>query len=63
VIAASRRPLGASGIEVSPLSVGSWMTFEVLPRETGVTVMGAAREVGINFFDDARYDTTPGRRP
>jgi L-glyceraldehyde 3-phosphate reductase len=62
-VIAARRPLGSSGIEVSPLSVGSWMTFEFLPRETGVAVMAAAREVGINFFDDARYDDHTGKAP
>ena len=41
---------------MSTLSVGSWMTFEYLPREAGVAVLTAARDAGIDFFDDARYD-------
>lgn len=58
-----RRPLGASGIEVSALSLGSWRTFERIPKETGVAVMTAARELGIDFLDDARYDDETGTAP
>jgi len=54
------RLLGASGIEVSALSLGSWRTFERIPRETGVEVMTAARDAGIDFLDDARYDDETG---
>jgi aryl-alcohol dehydrogenase-like predicted oxidoreductase len=57
------RLLGASGIEVSALSLGSWRTFERLPAATGVAVVRAAREEGINFFDDARYDDETGTAP
>ena len=57
------RPLGASGIDVSALSLGSWRTFERIPRETGVAVMVAAREAGIDFLDDARYDDETGEAP
>ena len=42
-----RRPLGASGIQVSALSLGSWRTFERIPREQGLAVMAAAHEGGI----------------
>jgi aryl-alcohol dehydrogenase-like predicted oxidoreductase len=58
-----RRPLGASGIDVSVMSLGSWRTFERLPAETGVAIMRAAVEQGINFFDDARYDDETGTAP
>jgi L-glyceraldehyde 3-phosphate reductase len=58
-----RRFLGSSGIEVSPISLGSWRTFERLPRETGVAIMQRARECGIDFFDDARYDDETGTAP
>ena len=58
-----RRPLGGSGIEVSLLSLGSWRTFERIPREDGVAVMRAAREAGIDFLDDARYDDETGSAP
>src|ERR1700685_3779386 len=59
----SSRPLGTLGIEVSALSLGSWRTFERLPADTGVAIMRAAREEGINFFDDARYDDETGTAP
>jgi aryl-alcohol dehydrogenase-like predicted oxidoreductase len=58
-----RRPLGSSGIEVSALALGSWRTFERIPRERGVAVMQAARERGIAFLDDARYDDETGTAP
>ena len=57
------RRLGTSGIEVSRLSLGSWRTFERIPREDGVAVMRAARKAGINFLDDARYDDETGTAP
>jgi len=59
----SPRRLGSSGIDVSAVSLGSWRTFERLPAESGVAVMRAARDEGINFFDDARYDDETGRAP
>jgi aryl-alcohol dehydrogenase-like predicted oxidoreductase len=59
----SPRPLGSSGMDVSALSLGSWRTFERLPREAGVAVMAAARDEGINFFDDARYNDETGKAP
>jgi aryl-alcohol dehydrogenase-like predicted oxidoreductase len=57
------RPLGASGIAVSELSLGSWRTFERIPREAGVAVIRAARELGITFLDDARYNDETGSAP
>jgi len=59
----SARPLGSSGMDVSALSLGSWRTFERLPAETGVAIMRAARDEGISFFDDARYNDETGRAP
>jgi aryl-alcohol dehydrogenase-like predicted oxidoreductase len=59
----SPRPLGSSGLEVSALSLGSWRTYERLPIETGVAILRAAREEGINFFDDARYNDETGTAP
>lgn len=58
-----RRPLGESGARVSVMSLGSWRTFEHIPRERGVAVMSAARDAGINFLDDARYDDETGTAP
>jgi aryl-alcohol dehydrogenase-like predicted oxidoreductase len=57
------RALGASGIDVSVLSLGSWQTYERIPREDGVAVMAAARAAGIDFLDDARYDDRTGTAP
>jgi aryl-alcohol dehydrogenase-like predicted oxidoreductase len=58
-----RRPLGSSGLEVSRLSLGSWRTFERIPRVDALAVMRAAREHGFNFLDDARYDDETGHAP
>jgi aryl-alcohol dehydrogenase-like predicted oxidoreductase len=58
-----RRPLGASGIDVSVLSLGSWRTYEHIPRERGLAVMKAAQECGIAFLDDARYNDESGKAP
>ena len=57
------RPLGFSGLEVSLFSLGSWRTFERIPREQGLAVMQAARDVGITFLDDARYNDETGQAP
>ena len=57
------RPLGTSGIEVSVLALGSWRTYEQIPRETGRAVMATARELGVNFLDDARYNDRTGKAP
>jgi L-glyceraldehyde 3-phosphate reductase len=56
-------PLGASGIGVSRLALGSWRTFERISRERGVSVMRAARDAGVTFLDDARYNDETGRAP
>jgi aryl-alcohol dehydrogenase-like predicted oxidoreductase len=50
------RRLGLTGPEVSVLSLGSWRTFERIERSQGLAVMEAARNAGITFLDDARYD-------
>jgi aryl-alcohol dehydrogenase-like predicted oxidoreductase len=59
----SPRVLGASGLEVSRLALGSWRTFERLHRAEGLAVMLAARDAGITFLDDARYDDETGSAP
>jgi aryl-alcohol dehydrogenase-like predicted oxidoreductase len=56
-------PLGASGLQVSRLALGSWRTYEHISRERGVAVMVAAREAGVTFLDDARYNDETGRAP
>jgi aryl-alcohol dehydrogenase-like predicted oxidoreductase len=63
MIGLARRSLGASGIDVSELALGSWRTYERIPRETGIAVMRKARELGINFLDDARYNDETGMAP
>ena len=57
------RPLGASGMTVSALSLGSWRTFEHVPKDTGAAILAAAAGEGVNFFDDARYNDETGRAP
>lgn len=48
---------------MSVMSLGSWRTFERIPRDQGVEVMRAARDAGINFLDDARYNDETGTAP
>jgi aryl-alcohol dehydrogenase-like predicted oxidoreductase len=59
----SQVPLGASGLLVSRMALGSWRTFERIGRERGVAVMRAAREAGITLLDDARYNDETGTAP
>jgi len=56
-------PLGASGLLVSRLALGSWRTYERISHDQGVAVMRAAREAGITFLDDARYNDETGHAP
>ena len=63
MVAVGRRPLGTSGIHVSELALGSWRTYERIPRDAGIAVMRKARELGINFLDDARYNDETGTAP
>ena len=58
-----QRPLGTSHLDVSLFSLGSWRTFERIPRDQGLAVMRAAREAGITFLDDARYNDETGTAP
>jgi L-glyceraldehyde 3-phosphate reductase len=57
------RSLGRSDLSVSALALGSWRTYERMRREDGVALMRAAREAGIDFLDDARYDDETGKAP
>ncbi|MDH3304953.1 MAG: aldo/keto reductase [Gammaproteobacteria bacterium] len=48
------RHLGKAGIQVSELSLGSWVTFHTQSGIDSVTaMMSAAYEAGVNFFDNA----------
>jgi len=57
------RPFGSSELEVSIFALGSWQTYERIPREQGVAVLQAARECGIDLLEVARYNDTTGRAP
>ena len=56
-------PLGGSGLTVSKMALGSWRTYERMSRADGVAVLRAAREAGITFLDDARYNDETGTAP
>jgi aryl-alcohol dehydrogenase-like predicted oxidoreductase len=58
-----RRRLGASELEVSAFALGSWRTYETIPREQAVAVLNAAREHGISFLEVARYNDYSGTAP
>lgn len=48
------RHLGKAGIQVSELSLGSWVTFHTQSGIDSVTaMMAAAYDAGVNFFDNA----------
>ena len=48
------RHLGRSGLQVSELSLGSWVTFHTQVDVTAaMQCMAAAYEAGVNFFDNA----------
>jgi aryl-alcohol dehydrogenase-like predicted oxidoreductase len=50
----NRRPLGDSGIEVSEISLGSWLTYSGgVAREQAEACTRRAFELGVNFFDTA----------
>ncbi len=55
--------LGRTGIDVSRLALGSWRTYDRIGDGQGVRVMRAARDAGINFLDDARYNDETGKAP
>jgi voltage-dependent potassium channel beta subunit len=48
------RHLGRTGIRVSELSLGSWVTFKnQVDVDAAVEIMSAAYDAGVNFFDNA----------
>jgi voltage-dependent potassium channel beta subunit len=48
------RRLGRSGLQVSVLSFGSWVSFhDQLGVDTAMECLDAAHEAGVNFFDNA----------
>ncbi len=48
------RRLGNSGLKVSALSFGAWVTFSnQLDADHAIEIMGSAYDSGVNFFDNA----------
>ena len=48
------RHLGKSGLKVSALSLGAWVTMgSQIGQDTTAECMHAAYELGVNFFDNA----------
>ena len=48
------RHLGRTGIRVSQLSLGSWITFKnQVDVKAAIEIMSAAYDAGVNFFDNA----------
>ncbi len=48
------RRLGRSGLQVSELSLGSWVTYHnQVDTKSAVEMLAAARDAGVNFFDNA----------
>ncbi|MFM9055940.1 MAG: aldo/keto reductase [Bacteroidota bacterium] len=48
------RKLGNTGIQISALSFGSWLTFgKQIDDNTSETLLGMAYDSGMNFFDNA----------
>jgi len=53
-MAVQYRNLGASGLKVSEISLGSWLTYGgYVERENAVKSIQTAYDLGINFFDTA----------
>ncbi len=48
------RNLGNTGLKVSEISLGSWLTYgNAVAKDTAVKTMDRAYELGVNFFDTA----------
>lgn len=48
------RRLGSSGMKVSEIALGSWLTYgAAVDSKTSEAVVDRAYELGINFFDTA----------
>ncbi len=53
------KKLGKSGLQVSALSLGSWLTFgKQISDKTAGRLMGIAYDSGVNFFDNAEIYAT-----
>jgi voltage-dependent potassium channel beta subunit len=48
------RRLGRSGLQISELSIGSWITYgNQVDESAAIDTLAAARDAGVNFFDNA----------
>ncbi|MEP7099624.1 MAG: aldo/keto reductase, partial [Burkholderiales bacterium] len=48
------RRLGRSGLQVSELSLGSWVTYHnQVDTGAATEMLAAAMDAGVNFFDNA----------
>ncbi len=48
------RRLGRSGLKISEISLGAWVTFgSQVDEDTSIELIQAAYEAGVNFFDNA----------
>jgi aryl-alcohol dehydrogenase-like predicted oxidoreductase len=48
------RRIGTSGLRVSEIALGSWMTYgSAVDDDTSAACVKAALDAGINFFDTA----------
>jgi voltage-dependent potassium channel beta subunit len=48
------RRLGRSGLQVSELSLGSWVTYgNQVDEDLAIETLSVARDAGVNFFDNA----------
>ena len=48
------RRLGQSGLQLSELSLGSWVTYHnQVDASAAIEMLAAARDAGVNFFDNA----------
>ncbi|WP_078547923.1 aldo/keto reductase family protein [Litchfieldia alkalitelluris] len=58
------RRIGRSGLKVSEISLGSWLTFgKTVDEETAIKTIHKAYELGVNFFDSANvYEKGEGER-
>jgi len=45
------------------MALGSWQTYERVPREAGADVLRAARAAGVTFLEVARYNDLLGTAP
>ena len=56
------RRLGRAGLQVSELSLGSWVTYaNQVDTNAAVEMMAAAHDSGVNFFDNAEASLVDGR--